>query len=174
MNTVDCSKSRNCSTWNRESCSTTANTCSDCIKGYIGTSGHDNSLCVKFRGSRRLLVASSTAAISTSSARETETLAEGSAPEHRFATSEGRFGANSASNSTVSSDSAATTTIQPCTEDSDCISGVCLTSDSQSDSQWGVCQQQHKTCPNACTSELQGRCQVLTYAITSRVKRAAY
>ena len=45
-NAVDCSLSPDCTTFNRKSCASVANTCSDCLTGYEGRVGSDNSLCL--------------------------------------------------------------------------------------------------------------------------------
>lgn len=57
LNTADCSAApSDCSSRGRGECSTTDNTCGECLSGYIGDSGAANSLCVldSSLGSRRL------------------------------------------------------------------------------------------------------------------------
>jgi len=46
MNYVNCTGIVGCEALNRENCSTTAFTCGECLSGFIGTSGDDNSGCV--------------------------------------------------------------------------------------------------------------------------------
>lgn len=61
MNSVDCTSILvNCSALNREACGKVANTCGECVSGYIGVLGPDNSKCFIFEdslnlNSRRLL-----------------------------------------------------------------------------------------------------------------------
>lgn len=45
LNAVNCSTSTLCSEYNRESCSEWAHTCGECLTGYIGVTGHHNSIC---------------------------------------------------------------------------------------------------------------------------------
>jgi hypothetical protein len=57
LNSVDCSGAEDCGELNRESCSTTVGTCGECVAGYVGESGHANSVCVSLvdmSSSRRL------------------------------------------------------------------------------------------------------------------------
>ena len=47
LNTVNCSiiSTSLCSDYNRNNCTTLAHTCGECLNGYIGATGHHNSIC---------------------------------------------------------------------------------------------------------------------------------
>ena len=55
INRVDCSGSPACSTLHRQPCSLTANTCGDCLSGYIGVPGQDNSACLEANTGQQML-----------------------------------------------------------------------------------------------------------------------
>lgn len=46
LNWKDCSKAPDCSSLNRGACSSTTNTCGQCLSGYLGVVGDSNSQCV--------------------------------------------------------------------------------------------------------------------------------
>jgi len=47
LNSVDCSSAPECiSLYNRQICSTVKNTCGDCLLGFIGVNGQQNSVCI--------------------------------------------------------------------------------------------------------------------------------
>ena len=47
MNKVNCTGATNCRSYNRQSCATVDHTCGECLSGFIGSSGPQNSLCYK-------------------------------------------------------------------------------------------------------------------------------
>jgi hypothetical protein len=46
LNGISCALSAGCSAYNRYNCSTVTNTCGECVTGYIGVAGSDNSPCI--------------------------------------------------------------------------------------------------------------------------------
>jgi len=46
INAVNCTAAPNCTQLNRKQCSVYQSTCGECLEGYLGESGHKNSLCV--------------------------------------------------------------------------------------------------------------------------------
>ena len=74
LNSVDCSLVSGCKKkYNRKPCSVVANTCSECLSGYIGVTGSSNSFCAPTSTSSSILkrsLSSSISAVSSSSTLE--------------------------------------------------------------------------------------------------------
>ena len=56
INAAECIGAPNCAKINREDCSIVANACGECLPGFVGASGHSNTLCrpTSSQSSRRL------------------------------------------------------------------------------------------------------------------------
>ena len=120
LNRVECSGSPDCSTLNRESCSSVANTCGSCISGFVGEDGYHNSMCVSYAS----LTASSSSG--SSSGNATVIVINKQCPQDCSAHGQCYFYPSSTSTDTVTTCSILSTTcVAKCTCDEGYASSSC-------------------------------------------------